>query len=106
MYTPKPRKEDRIKPRKPMNGIGPRTRRRNQATAYLRKTIDPTYCEVKLPGCTAYGTDWSHTKKSRNLVGDDWEQAVRSCRACHNTTELWSQKRFQPFLEEIIARRN
>lgn len=90
-----------------MNKVGRRTRRRAKATAYLRRHVDPTYCEVKLEGiCTGYGVDWAHSLKSGKIVGPQWEEAARSCRACHTQMdEVMSHAEMYQHVTEAIARR-
>jgi hypothetical protein len=91
-----------------LNKVGPRTRRRAKATAHLRRTVDPTFCEVKLEGiCTRYGQDWAHSLKSRQIVGEQWEEAARSCRACHTQMdEVMSHAEMYDAVRKAIARRN
>lgn len=95
--------------RSKMNRVGPRTKRRTRATALLRKTVDPTYCELRREGCTLYGTDWAHSMKSRKLQGDDWTKACRSCRSCHtgpNGIEHLSPEGMKAAVLEAISRRS
>jgi len=92
----------------PLNKTGPRTKRRNKATAYLRKTVDPTSCELRREGCTGYGTEWAHAKKSRKLVGKDWETCARSCGSCHtgpNGIEWFEPEEMERAVLEAIERR-
>lgn len=106
----KPRKRLRRRAamrRSALNKVGPRTRRRAKATAYLRRTVDPTYCEIRLPGCTLYGTDWAHSLKGSKIRGEQWEEAARSCRKCHDQMDNQGMPHAEMYrlVTEAIARR-
>lgn len=102
---PKPTKEK--KPKHGMNKTGPRTEKRNAATAKLRRTVPNWYlCELRREGCTVEGTDWAHSRKSHN--GIKWEECARSCRNCHtgpNGIEHLKPNEMERVVLEVIAQR-
>jgi hypothetical protein len=60
-----------------------------------RATVDDEIvCEIWLPGCTWYGTDWHHRRNHGQ--GGPWDPAngMKACRHCHDavtvTRDEWS----------------
>lgn len=102
-------KEPRQFPKRFPNGFphGPRTERRAKENAKLRQK-DIRYCEIRLsPNCSrTYGLGWAHSKKSRFLTTDaDWQEAARSCHACHAIIEAMDHATMKKYVREAIARR-
>ena len=93
----------------PLIGKGKRTREWDNVRAELKiefEARDITRCELRLPGCwrdNALG--FAHTKKRRNLEGDDIRRVVLACNPCHDRVEFLGESRMQVILERIINRR-
>lgn len=87
--------------------IGPRTERRQKENRDLNK-LNIRECELKIKGICirTIGLSWAHSKKSRFLVTKaDWQEAAKSCAACHQAAEAMSHKEMHRIITAAIKRR-
>lgn len=95
--------------------IGPRTIRRQQENAKLRKKVPDNRCELgpvlmelfKVNVCSKHATCWAHTKKSRFITtSEDWQEAAHSCLPCHQYVEPLKHKKMALIVRVAIAKRS
>jgi hypothetical protein len=95
--------------------IGPRTIRRQQENAKLRKKVGHDRCELgpvlkELFGvdvCSRHATNWAHSQKSRYLTTEkDWQEAAHSCLPCHQYVEPLGKKKMKMVVLAAIAKRS
>ena len=90
--------------------IGPRTKARAKGNRDLNKLPrEVTHrCELRIKGVCIGDRmlQWAHAQKSRFLLTDkDWQEAARSCAACHQTVEAISHREMKRLICEAISRR-
>lgn len=63
-------------------------------------------CEIRLPKCTgALYTGFAHSKKRRNIVGDELREACLACSNCHAIIEAKPEKEMSAIVRAVLAER-
>lgn len=90
--------------------VGPRTERR-QAENRKLNTLPPevkNVCELRIKGVCIGNRmlTWAHSQKSRFLTtSKDWQEAARSCLACHQHVEQLKHSEMKEIICGAINRR-
>lgn len=87
--------------------------KKGRANAKANKEIDAeaarhgiTFCEIKFTGCLgSFMLQRCHSKKRRNIKGDEIKEAIYGCHSCHEIIELWPEERMTAFVRERLATR-
>lgn len=95
--------------RTPLKQIG----KKGRANAKANKVIDAElakndirHCEAQLSPCVgSIMLTRAHSKKRRNIVGDEITEAIYACIPCHNIIEAWPEPRMTAFVREKISAR-
>lgn len=98
-----------MKPRKPLNRKGKKTLewervRRELKARFLAAGI--TTCELRLPGCwrdNALG--FAHSKKRREIVGDEIYEVILACNNCHDQVEIKPHEEMRNIILATIQKR-
>lgn len=90
--------------------VGKRTLKRAEQNRILNARLPEIKkrCELNVsPHCTkVFYLSWAHSKKSRFITTDkDWQEAARSCLACHDVAESMSHAEMKRLILEAIAKR-
>lgn len=63
-------------------------------------------CEIRLKGCTgALFTGFAHSKKRRNIVGDELREACVACSSCHAIIELKPEEEMTAIVRAVLEAR-
>lgn len=89
---------------------GPRTIKRQEQNKILNVRLPEIKkrCELNVsPHCTkVFSLSLAHSKKSRFITTDkDWQEAARSCLACHDVADSMSHAEMKRLILEAIAKR-
>lgn len=95
--------------RKPIKQIGKRGKLRQAGNREVDRELVKhgiTRCEFKFPGCWGTIQGRAHSRKGRNIVGEDqWAEAAAACNHCHLAAEMMPEKEMGDLIRKIIANR-
>jgi hypothetical protein len=92
----------------------PKQGKKGKAWAKVRRELKGEFqamgivsCEIRGVGCVgANMLTFAHTKKRRNIVGDELREVVLACVVCHEAVESAGERLMSERLRAIIAARS
>lgn len=79
---------------------------RRKLKKYFEETLGITVCELRLPGCSYNNyLSFAHSKKRREIHGEEIREVVLACINCHTVIERMSHDEMYEIVRLIIENR-
>jgi hypothetical protein len=95
--------------RSPLKKAGKKTAEWNRERAKLKEGFQRagiTFCELGLQGCwKGNGLSFAHSKKRRNIQGNELSEVILACINCHGIIERKPEKKMTAIVRKTIRLR-